>query len=80
MERTTIMLPTNLKQLAKRQARALGISFGEWVRESMATRLKNTKKGKGWSDDPFFSDRAVFHGTPPDLSQNHDDYLYGKVE
>jgi hypothetical protein len=29
-------------------------------------------------DDPLFADRAVYHGpVPPNLSVDHDDFLYG---
>ena len=31
-----------------------------------------------WEEDPFFKDVAVYDGpVPPDLSERHDDYLYG---
>lgn len=78
MERTTVMLPPKLKLRAKRKAKAMGISFGELVRESLAAGLLAGNGGK--KRDPFFGDCAVWQGkTPSDLSLNHDEYLYGDM-
>lgn len=69
------MLPLDLKFRALQVARRMGISLGELIRESLSVALKTEKKN---SDDPLFSDKAVFRGkVPKDLSERHDDYLYG---
>jgi hypothetical protein len=76
MERMTVMVPKDLSVRARKKAKALGISVGELVRESLVEKLctGNAERRK----DPFFADRVVFHGkTPPDLAANHDKYLYG---
>lgn len=73
MERTTIALPTDLKLKALKQARDMGISLGELVREGLKKML-NKKNRKEIS---FFDDTAVYTGPiPEDLSINHDKYLY----
>lgn len=67
-----MMFPEELKDRAERAARAKGVSFGALVRESLELYLAEKKKA-----DPFFSDTRVFTGrTPPDLSAEHDKYLY----
>lgn len=79
MNRTTVMLPGDLKTEAKRAADNLGISLGELIRVSLKTQI--AKKTNTLDDDPFLSDNAVFIGDiPNDLSLNHDRYLYGNNE
>lgn len=70
------MLPDELKARAIRQARALGISFGEFVRQALAQTLA---QGRGSRTDSLLSDSAVFSGpAPADLSSEHDRHLYGE--
>ena len=52
------------------------------VRESLEKALEvgNHLSGKD-DEDPFFRDKTVFSGkSPPDLSANHDAYLYESNE
>lgn len=77
MQRTTLVLPPNLKARVMARARAHNISFGEFVRRSLEKSLEQpiTK------DDSFWADKGVYKGyTPANLSQCHDDYLYGDSE
>jgi phosphatidylethanolamine-binding protein (PEBP) family uncharacterized protein len=77
VHRTTIMLPPELKAEASRRAQRMGVSLGELIRESLAAWLGKPDKSR--TDDPFFSDDAVYDGpVPPDGSLNHDYYLYGE--
>ena len=79
MDRTTIMLPPDLKRRALQRAKELGISFGEFVRTSLGDRLRTPKKGKGQERDPFFADEEFYEGpSPGDWAENHDRYLYGE--
>jgi len=76
MERTTIMLPAQLKHRANRLARKLGISLGELIRESLREALNRTPAD---DEDPLYSDTVSYGGpAPADLAADHDDYLYGK--
>jgi predicted DNA-binding protein len=79
MKRTTIMLPDELKIRATHRARKLGISLGGFIRESLENALDNKSRNSNVNEeDPFFADDAVYHGdVPSDLSEKHDDYLYG---
>ena len=74
MERTTIMLPHDLKTKASQFAGKKGISLGQLIRDSLNQSINadnNVEK------DPIFMDEIVFEGEVPiDLSENHDDYLY----
>ena len=75
MNRTTIMLPSELKGRALRQAKKMGVSFGALVRESLEVFLSRSSDSA--DDDPLFADKAVFSGdAPSDLSRDHDRYLY----
>ena len=79
MDRTTVMLPGDLKLKAKRKAANMGISLGELIRVSLKTQIE--EKTDTLQDDPFLSDNSVFSGNvPDDLSLNHDKYLYGDNE
>lgn len=77
MQRTTIMLPENLKMLAAEQAKLQGITLGELIRTSLKKNLFSAKTSS--EEDPFFKDRVFFKGSvPEDLSIKHDDALYGE--
>ncbi len=74
MFRTTVMLPSNLKNRAKRFAVKKGISVGELIRESLEEKLQQNKTSSTKSD-PFFDDVNFFSGdVPTDLSANHEEY------
>jgi len=78
MQRTTVMLPADLKAKALRLARERGISLGELLRESLA-RAVDRPPPEGMGEDPLFADTATYAGpAPDDLSERHDDYLYGE--
>ena len=74
MVATTLHLPEELRQLAEVAAQSRGMSLDEFVCDSLKTSL-----GHAADADPFFADKAVFHGdAPEDLSAEHDRYLYGE--
>ena len=78
MERTTIMLPHDLKAKAAKHANSVGISLGQYIREAIANSLE-TQQNDPRADDPLFSDDTVFSGkTRTDLAKKHDEYLYGE--
>ena len=69
---THISLPPELKAKIEREAKTRGMSLPDSVRES----LENAVPPKP-SDDPLFSDTAVYRDDGPnDLASHHDDYLY----
>jgi hypothetical protein len=71
------MLPVDLKQRASSLAERLGISLGELIRRSLEGALRGNAGEV--REDPFFEDRAVYAGpAPPNLSADHDDFLYGE--
>ena len=77
MDRTTIMLPPDLKIRASNQAKKMNISLGHFIREALNKYLDSENKTPD-QNDPFLVDNAVFSGeTPHDLASNHDEYLYG---
>ena len=76
MKRTTVMIPDDLKNRAVKRADAIGISLGEFIRESIRRNLKSDSALP--FVDSYISDSAVYEGdSPNDLAQNHDKYLYG---
>jgi len=78
MERTTIMLPRDLKLRVAQYAKRQGISMGELIRNVMDAALNNPPPNS-LDDDPLFSDKTFFTGDAPDnISKNHDRYLYDK--
>ncbi|MFH0844616.1 MAG: CopG family transcriptional regulator [Pseudomonadota bacterium] len=78
MDRTTIMLPPDLKIRASNQAKKRGMSLGRFIRDALENSLDNENSERN-AADALFLDSAVFEGkTPKDLSSNHDKYLYGE--
>ena len=77
MNRTTVVLPQELKLRATERARREGIPFAELVRQAIESRLDSPSPRVG--DDPLFDDVPVFEGAvPPNLSEDHDAYLDGE--
>jgi len=77
MDRTTIMLPPELKTRASNQAKKMRISLGQYIREALQKSLDMENRPEA-NDDSFFLDNAVFNGpTPENLASDHDEYLYG---
>jgi hypothetical protein len=74
MKRTTIMLPRGLKAKAEREARRIGESLGELIRQSLERRLEEAAGENG--RDPFFADHFTFKDNgPPDVAANADKYV-----
>lgn len=75
MVRTTLLIPPSLKQAAEKVAKKQGISLGELIRVQLR---KVVHERDADQQDPIYSRFRVFDGIgPSDLSENHDDYLYG---
>ena len=76
VNRTTLMLPAELKAQAQQRARQLGISLGQLIRQALESELAESG-GVGHAEDPLFTDDAVWTGeAPTDLAADHDRYLY----
>ena len=79
MNRTTIMLPEELKRQAQERAMATGISFGELVRRSLTAAVSTPPPKR--TKDPLLADSGTYLGNAPsDLSEDHDQYLYEEVQ
>jgi hypothetical protein len=79
MKRTTVVLPPDLEERAKRRARERGLTFGELVR--IALRRELGEEGRPGARLPFLVElrRARRGGAPvADLSRNAETYLYGR--
>jgi hypothetical protein len=80
MHRTTLMLPRDLKARALKEARAHGVSLGEWIRQIVAAALRRPG-GRKDVKDSLYADTAVCRKAGPnDLARGHDRYLYGESE
>ena len=70
---TSITLPPELTERARQIAAERGMTLSDLVRTALE-RIISTKL----SDDPLFSDAAVFvDGGPTNFAADHDDLLYG---
>lgn len=82
MNRTTIVLPDDIKAEALRRARAKGVSFGALVREALEKYLTTPAE-----DAAQHSRRQAIEAMlrfsqhspagPPELSERLDEFLYG---
>jgi hypothetical protein len=82
MNRTTVVLPDNLKAQAMKTAQAKGISFGELVREAIENFLATTgedasQRSRRQSVVAMLQFAETAPPGPADLSERFDDYLYG---
>lgn len=75
MDRTTIVLPADLKFQAQRLAHQKHISLAELIRDALKAQIEKFSQTK--KSNAFFEDRNFFKGqAPKDISVNHNDYLY----
>ncbi len=79
MQRTTIMLPHELKMRAQQLAQRDGVSLGDLIRRALEAWLRSPRDSPTAADeDPLFADDAVWTGDVPiDLARDHDRHLYG---
>lgn len=84
MNRTTIVLPEDVKAEAMKRARARGTSFGGLVREALDRFLREPSGGEDTSQrerrqavEAMLRFGRHAPPGPKDLSENLDDYLYG---
>jgi hypothetical protein len=76
MDRTTIMIPAELKRKASELARLNEISLGELTRRALKAAIEQAQRRD--QRDSLLTDRTTFKGkTGRDLAANHDSYLYG---
>jgi hypothetical protein len=77
MDRTTVMLPDDLERAAQSQAEQRRISLGELIRESLRRQIETEPERR--DQDLLFADAATWSSdVPSDLSEHHDDELYGE--
>lgn len=66
----TVQVPKELRERAILVARQRGLTLDEFVLFCLSSVVDREQ-------DPLFRDSAVFTGhAPPDVSKNHDRYLY----
>ena len=82
MNRTTIVLPDDIKAEALKRAQAQGVSFGALVREALGKLMQEPSENAAQRSRRQavaamlqFSQHA--QAGPVDLSERLDDYLYG---
>jgi hypothetical protein len=67
----TIQVSDDLRDKVAQAAQHRGMALDEFIRLCLSSVVDR-------KSDPLFSDSAVFSGeVPSDLSQDHNDYLYG---
>ena len=84
--RRSVALPAPLFEEVARAAARRGVGVDEWVGECVRSTLarpplppSNPPLPPG-EPDPLWAENDVFDGdSPPDLSERHDDYLYGPM-
>jgi hypothetical protein len=77
-DRTTIVMPLDLKERAVQPARKQKISFGELVRRAVEQHLaaQAKRRGKQKTGDPFWDNWVAFDDKgPTDMSARIDYYL-----
>ncbi|MCA1743776.1 MAG: hypothetical protein ABR542_07625 [Desulfonatronovibrio sp.] len=76
MQRTTVMIPKELKAQAVRCAEMTGVSLGQLIRDSLQKEIEHAQT-QVHSQDSFFEDKEIYEGEAPlDSSVDHDNYIY----
>lgn len=78
-KRLTIELSVDQYELLRKQANITGTTVSGFIRKLIDDLRLNLPKEarKRYQTDPFYRRRGSFDG-PEDLSENHDQYLYGR--
>jgi hypothetical protein len=72
-----VPFPEDLHNRVESAASARGLTLDEFVRQCVVVTIDKGNRAA----DPFLSDKSVYHGdVPSDLSERHDDYLYGEEQ
>lgn len=74
MSQTIITLPDDIQSQVEQYAQKNGVSVDEIFRLVFRDWLKRQAIA---SSDPLYAGPVYDEATPPDLSANHDAYLYG---
>ena len=82
MNRTTIVLPDDIKAAALKRAQAKGVSFGALLREALGKLLQEpsenaTQRSRRQAVDAMLQFSQHAPAGPADLSERLDDHLYG---
>jgi|GEM_PF-1262863 len=82
MNRTTIVLPDDIKAEALKRAQAKGVSFGSLVREALGKLLQEPSENAAQRSRRQAVEAMLQFGHhapagPSDLSERLDDHLYG---
>jgi hypothetical protein len=85
MNRTTIVLPDDIKSEAVKRAQSKGISFGAFVREAIARLLAEptedtTQRARREAIEAMLRFSQDAPPGPKDLAEHLDDYLYGRAK
>lgn len=85
MNRTTIVLPQDIKAAAMKQAQARGVSFGALVREALDKLLReptenSAQRSRRQSVTALLQFSQQSPAGPTDLSERLDDHLYGPAK
>jgi hypothetical protein len=76
MQRTTIMLPAELRDRISLRASTMHVSLGEFLR--IAAEAYLDRQERMWTEDPLPGGACVVREpAPADVSANLDRYLYG---
>lgn len=73
--RTNVLFSREDHERIKKVAARKGISFAELIRNAVHTHVLVDPENSAFFNPPVFKGRK---GTPRDLAENHDKYLYGK--
>jgi hypothetical protein len=77
MVRTQIYLPQEIHEELHRRGKALRMSIAEQIRRAIALYLKIEEEPTLDEDDPIWNIIGRVESERGDLSERHDEYLYG---
>ncbi len=77
-KRTQVYFPDDLYRRIERQARSEDKSSAQVIREAVEKYLQGKNEEVDWDNDPLLKTVGIFESAQGDLSERHDDYLYGK--
>ena len=80
MNKTTILLPDDLRNRARTLAKKRGTTLSGLIRKQLEQAVNEDESAiQNRTEDPLFSSwKPSAANTPVDLSVNHDQYLYGE--
>jgi len=77
-KRTQVYFPSEVYRRIEKYAKDEDKSSAQIIREAVEEFLDERSRQIDWENDPFFQAIGILKSEAGDLSENHNEYIYGR--